>query len=318
MTARAEEPPRLTVVVACQDAARTIASCLRAFVEDARAADASLEVIAVDASTDGSAEIAADTLPGARVVRLPSTSLVPELWSAGVRLARGKAIALTSAHCVPAPGWVQAMLAARARGCGGTGGAIECAPGASIVDRAIYFTRYSAHMPPFASGEANDLAADNACYDAAALRLFPAFLDGPFWEPFLHAQMRARGIPLCRDPAAQVTYAHSYPVGRFLAQRFVHGWHFGAMRAHGESAARSWLRVAAFPLLPPLLFSRVVRRVWAHPRRRAPFLAAAPLVLAFLSAFAAGECCAALLAATRALTRRAPQAQANSGTPGRA
>jgi glycosyl transferase family 2 len=315
MTTPTQETPRLSIVVACQDAAGTIASCLHMLVEGTRAADVACEVIVADASTDGSAQIAADTLAGARIERLPPTSLVPELWSAGIRVARGAAIALTTAHCVPARGWVKAMLEARARGCGGTGGAIECAPGASIVDRAIYFTRYSAYIPPFAAGEVSDLPADNACYDAAALRLFPAFADGPFWEPFLHAQMRARGIRLCRDPAAQVTYVHSCGVGRFLAQRWVHGWHFGTMRSHAESATRSLVRAAAFPLVPPLLFLRVARRVWAHPSRRAPFLGAAPLVLLFLSAFAAGECCAALAAAARAPGRRAPQPETKSGAP---
>lgn len=313
MTGLAQQSPRLSVVVACQNAARTIALCLRALVEDARGADVSCEVIVADASTDCSAEIAASAVAGVKILRLPSASLVPELWSAGIRMAQGRAIALTSAHCVPAMGWVRAMLEARTRGYGGTGGAIECAPGASIVDRAIYFTRYSAYMPPFEAAEASDLPADNACYDAALLRRFPAFLEGPFWEPFLHAEMRARGIRLCRDPAPQVTYVHSYGVGRFLVQRFVHGWHFGTMRAHTESAVRSLMRAAAFPLLPPLLLSRVTRRVWAHPSRRAPFLQAASLVFLFLSAFAAGECCAALVAAGRAPGRRATEPQAESG-----
>lgn len=294
-----EAAPRLSVVVASQDAGPTIEACLRAIADDVRAAGIDAEILVVDASRDGSAERGAAVLPGARIVHRPPASLVPELWSAGVAAARGSAVALTTAHCVPAAGWTRALLAALADGYGAVGGAIDCAPAASLLDRAIYYTRYSAYLRPFPAADAADLPADNAAYDAAALRRFPAYVEGPFWEPFLHADMRREGIRLRVDPAAVVTYVHSHGIARFVAQRFAHGWHFGAMRARGESAALSLARAAAFPLIPFLLLARVARRVWTRPAHRLPFLCALPLVTLFLGTFAAGECSAAFVAALR-------------------
>lgn len=292
--------PRLSVVVASQDAERTIFACLEALRRDAEDARVSLELVVADASRDRSAEIARG-FPGARVLRLPATTLVPSLWSAGIAVARGTAIAVTTAAVVPARGWVLAMLDALATGASGVGGAIECAPGASIVDRAIYFTRYSAYMLPFPAVAADDLPGDNACYDATALRRFRKYVEGPFAEPFLHADMRRAGYRLRREPAAVVAYVHSYPWWRFLKLRFQHGWGFGIDRAEREPAARSAVRALSFPLVVVLLVSRVFARGWSRRERRRDLIVSLPLVVLFLSSFAAGECLGALTGALRRL-----------------
>ena len=98
------------------------------------------------------------------------------------------------------------MLKIIASGYGRAGGAIVCHEGASVLDRAIYFTRYTAYLPRFEATDVDDLPGDNACYDAATLRRFPSYLEDAFWEPFLHAAMRRAGIRLRIDPQPTITY----------------------------------------------------------------------------------------------------------------
>lgn len=288
---------RLSAVIASQDAEQTIADCLGGLLADANRAGVELEIVVADGSLDRSRERARRACPAARILELSPQSLVPELWSSGIGAAHGTAIALTTAHCIPQPGWVNGMLEILADGYGGAGGGIRCDARAKMLDRAIYFTRYSAYLPPFPAADAEDLPGDNACYDASTLRRFPAYIEGAFWEPFLHAEMRGAGIRLRIDPRPAVTYVHSYPFARFTRLRFAHGWHFGRERGRGESRHRSLARGLIFPLLPPLLVARVIRRVSTRGAADKRFWLCLPLVTLFLASFAAGECSAALSAA---------------------
>jgi glycosyltransferase involved in cell wall biosynthesis len=294
-----EGRPRISVVVASQDAEATIVECIGALARDAGAVEVAVELIVADGSRDRSLPLVHAAFPQVRIVSQPPGTLVPELWSAGLRVARGELVGITTAHCVPVEGWIQAMIAAHGHGCAGVGGPIDCDRRAGFVDRAIYFTRYSAYMPPLAARDVADLPGDNASYDAAVLRQFPAYVDGVFWEPFLHAEMRRAGLRLCLDPRPVVRYVRSHAVAPFLTLRFAHGWHFGAVRARGEAAARCLARAAAFPLVPLVLAVRIITRTRARPAARRQLLAVLPLVFLFLSAFAAGECLAALAGAFR-------------------
>jgi hypothetical protein len=291
-----QSPPWFSLVLAALNAERTIVPCLEAWLDDLNGAGVSFEIIVADGSTDASAECAAAACPEAQIIRMGAGHLIPELWSRALAGARGSIVGVATAHCIPVPGWTRAMLAAHALGYRGIGGAIECAGSASIVDRAIYFTRYSSYMLPFSAREVDDLPGDNVCYDGATLRQFPAYIEGPFWEPFLHAEMRRDGIPLRMDPAAVVTYVHSFGAREFLRQRFAHGWHFGRMRSHSQTATRRLLVALSYPLLVAIVTWRVARRVWHHTGQRRHLLKALPLVTLFLGSFLAGECTATLLA----------------------
>jgi hypothetical protein len=53
-------------------------------------------------------------------------------------------------------------------------------------------------------------------------------------------------------------------------------------------------KVVKSPLVPLVLFARVARRVVARPRLAGPFLWAAPVLLLFFAAWAAGEAAGAI------------------------
>jgi glycosyltransferase involved in cell wall biosynthesis len=300
----ASERPTFSAVVASLNAERTIVQCLRALQVELSAAGVSFEIVVADSSIDRSAELAATECPKARIIRLPSTHLIPELWSRAIDVARGSIIGVTTAHCVPARGWASAMLAANASGFPGVGGAIECAPNASSVDRAIYFTRYSAYMLPFAAREVEDIPGDNSCYDSAVLRHFPSYIEGPFWESFLHRDMRREGIKLKMDPAPIVVYVHSFGTLEFVRQRFIHGWHFGATRSLTQSNLQRWFRALSFPLTLAVVVSRAARRVWRHSEQRGNLVKALPLMTIFFGSYVAGECAASVFGARRSETER--------------
>ena len=129
MALSGESRPALSVVVGSHNAMASIVECLEALERQRDGLDA--EIIVVDNSTDGSDSVIAHRFRSVRLLRLESATFIPELWEAGIRLSTGAVVALTTAHCVPAPNWMRAILEAhedeRYVGIGGADAA-ECLP----------------------------------------------------------------------------------------------------------------------------------------------------------------------------------------------
>jgi len=278
--------PGLSVVIASDRADVTLRECLESIV--AQAESDSVQVLVVGGSGDGDAARVAWRFPGVEHAEGPSGALVPQLWALGIARCRAPIVALTSARCVPGPGWVTAIR--RAHGApAAVGGAIEPDPEGDLRAWAVFFCRYAAHLPTRPAGPVAELAADNASYrrqDLEACR--DAWADG-FWEPPVHAALRARGVPLRFEPDIVVRHRGRPAPGTFLRQRMRHGRAYGAWRAGTEHAGARALRVLASPAVPALLLGRIVRRVWPTVRYRWRLLASLPLVSVFIGAWTLGE-----------------------------
>lgn len=286
-----ETRPPVSVVVGALDAAETIGPCLDRLVPQCEALGA--ELVVVDGSSDGTNAIARAHAPAVRVLR-SSRRHIPEFWAEGIAASRGEVVALTTAHAVPAANWLDALLREHRAGHVGVGGAVACAPEAGWVDWAVYLCRYSAFMPPFEAREVPEIAGDNASYRRDALEAVSDSWRAGFWEPPVHAALRARGGTLWLSPAVVVEHRRSFSARAFLRNRWEHGRQYGHDRAAGAGCLGRWALAARTPLVPAVLLARVGRRVFASGHHLGAFVAASPLLLAFYAAWAAGEAVGAL------------------------
>jgi len=278
--------PRWSIVVASHDARASVAECLESLCPQL---DSETELLVVDNSTDGTAEVLRDRFPTLSVLHLPPSALIPELWAAGIRASRGEAVALTTAHCVPSEHWAATMRDALAGPAAGVGGAIDNDPHGSAADWAVYFCRYAPYMPPVREGFVAEIAGDNAAYKRRAIDACAgAWRDG-FWEATVHAALRQAGERLWLAPGALIRHKHSFDVAGFLRQRFVHGMRYGRDRGREIGIGGRWLRALASPLVPAVLLFRIVRQVRRKRRHGKQLARSAPLLLAFLLAWTAGE-----------------------------
>jgi hypothetical protein len=215
-------------------------------------------------------------------------SLVPELWSAGIRAAKGDIVALTIASMVPAPDWIQAIRREH-EGHDAVGGAIEPGPDLRASDWAEYFCRYAQDMLPFQSHPCLDLPGDNAAYKLAVLeQVEDAYRDG-FWEPVVHRRLAARGVQPWHSPEVVVHHGRSAGWAGFLRQRLAHGRAHGRQRGARFGMLRNVAGVAGSPLVPALLVYRAAREVIGRRRFRFRLVIALPYLLLFGLAWAVGE-----------------------------
>ena len=278
-------PRELSVVVGSLDGAGTIRDCLQALKAACTGLDA--EIIVADASADDSARLARESLPDARVLSLPMGTLVPSLWGAGLREARGRVVAFTIAQCVVDPGWARALLDGIQGGAVGVGGRLAVRRGSSATGRATFYLRYSAWLS-VADGPATEIAGDNAAYDHAALRSVREASGAAFWEVEAHARFRAAGQRLVVHPGATAWFTDRTPLGTMAARRFAHGRHSGAFRVRSGIRTR-WQMVLGAPLVPFVLLVRVARRVARAPGHMAGFATSLGAFFVLAAAWAAGE-----------------------------
>ncbi len=93
------ENPKLSVVVASQNARRSAADCLQEI--ESQCTGNTVEIIVVDNSTDGTQDIIAREFPQVKLIRAPTDKLIPELWGMGIGESFGNYVAVTTTHFVP-------------------------------------------------------------------------------------------------------------------------------------------------------------------------------------------------------------------------
>lgn len=281
------EKPKLSVVVASQNAAGSIVECLRSIRNQIN--NGNVEILVIDNSTDGSAEIVKREFPMIKLSEVDNDKLIPELWGIGINESRGDYVALTTSHFVPAENWVSKVLFAHEQPYAGIGGAIENEERAGAVSWAVFFCRYSPYMLPFGECEVDDFAADNASYKRCNLEEVKDAMQDGFWETFVHKEMRRKGMVLLKSPEIIVRHQRSFTFSAFMFQRFWHGRQFSETRVINMPTYRRLAFVLLSPLIPIVYLFRITRRVISRRRNIDRFLWSLPILGLFLLSWSAGE-----------------------------
>jgi hypothetical protein len=251
--------------------------------------DGEMEIVVVDNSTDGTAEVIRTRFPEIKLIVERPSALIPELWTVGIRQTTGTIIAITTAHCIPERDWLFQILKAHEVPVPAVGGAIENDKSARVLDWAIYFCRYSPYMLPFSQGAVPEIAGDNASYKRPYLDRFRHFWQDGFWEPAVHAELKKAGFRLLLVPSIIIRHKRSFGFSAFMKQRFHHGMKFGRERASRFSVTKRAAYILLSPVIPFLSLIRITSQVVSKQRYIAQLLLSFPLLGLFLLAWTLGE-----------------------------
>jgi GT2 family glycosyltransferase len=278
-----------SIVIASFRESALLDACLTAALAEARTLGA--EVVVARAHAD--AAVVAERYPGVRVVAVNPGAPLPEVRGRGVAAASGDPVALTEDHCVPAPGWLAALAAARQRGADVAGGGMAHSPTSRVLDWGAYFSEYGffSFARPATTGVPLITGA-NVAYGRAWVAEIAQWMIEGAWENVVHDRLAARQARFEFVPAAQVRHQHRYRFAAFCRDRFEHGRDYARDRLQ-ERGSNRWVRALLTPALAPVLFRRVM--VASAGESPAAFWKASPFTFAFLSAWAAGEAAGNLL-----------------------
>ncbi len=278
-------PAKLSIIVGVQHAQDNLPDIVRALRPGARP-EMELIVCHTPADPDVPALLGGNQI---RIVCSPEGSLIPHLWRDGILAASGERVGTTTAHCIPAADWVDALLAADLGQTAVLAGTIENDPEADAKGRAIFLQRYAVFAPPQAKREVHNPAADNALYRRSDLLRHRDLLQRGFWEPSFHDRFRAEGLHLALDPSLRVVHRNRYSARQYMGQRLAHGREFGLARASSRPLPQRLLLVLLAPGVFPLVLSRILRRALGKPALRKQLATAWFWLPVFLLAWVVGE-----------------------------
>jgi hypothetical protein len=278
-------PIVLSIIVGVQHAQDNVTEILRAV---APALHPEVELLFCHTAADPDLPALVGAQSQIRIISGPAGSMIPHLWRDGILAARGERVATTTAHCIPAEGWVEALVAADLLNAA-YGGIIENDANADPKARAIFLLRYWAFAPPEAKREVRELAADNAVYRRSDLLRHEDLLQRGFWEPSFHSRFHGEGIRLVLDPTLRVIHRNRYSARAFVAQRFAHAREFAVSRARKQSFLVNLLRVLAAPVVFIVLMKRIVDASRRKPELRKELKGARIWLAIFTLSWVAGE-----------------------------
>lgn len=207
----------------------------------------------------------------------------------GLALARGRLVAMTEEHAVPAPDWCRQILAAHEQPYAVIGGVID-----NGVDRAmnwaLYYCDFGRYGHPLPSGPAEYASDVNLAYKRRALEAARDVWRDAYHETNVHWTLRARGEVVFLDPR-MVVHEHRPAIGLCRAYRERVEWAriFAETRVAEYGMWRCLAYAAGTPVLPALLLLRVARHMSRQGRSIGQMAKTLPLALFLLTGWAYGE-----------------------------
>lgn len=292
---------QLSVVVTVVDGGGALDRCLSALA--AQRDVPRLEVIvpwdatipdteAIVARYPGVNALSLGTLPTRRPAASPAGQheLYDRRRTAGLAAATGELVAILEDRGVPRITWASiAVHLHAALPHAAIGGAIEHGRGGTL-NWAVYFCDFGRYQAPFTPGPRPYVSDVNICYKAGALAATRDLWREQYHETTVHWALQRAGETLYLTPDLVVDEVRDgLRLPALLTERVGWGRLFAYTRARERSLGRRLALAAASPLLPIVLFARLLRDRVIRRRALGDFARAAPAILLLLGAWSVGE-----------------------------
>lgn len=274
----------LTVVIASVNGFPYLGRCLDSLTSGSLVP----EIIVADWTDETSRARVRDGWPEVRLLSFDEPMAVPELRAAGIAAARTPYVALIEDHCVVRKEWAQRIVDAHERGHAVVGGPVRNAAVGRLRDWAAFFCEYSDFMEPVPEGRTAALVGMNVSYDRAAIAAMDDLLREGRWETWLHPRLLEAGFTFYSDPGVVIDHLKDFDIREFASQRYHYARSHAGMR-NRELGPRRIVYVLGSPLIVPLMYRRIANNIRSRRRHRVRFALATPLLLLYLSVWAAGE-----------------------------
>ncbi len=283
--------PTMSVIVVAEG----YSECLQLTLESlgAQTIASELECILVTRSKDGLARVegAALGLHSLRVVEDGAMDDAGKAKAAGVWAARAPLVAFVEDHSHPDPGWAEALVKAYASAPYATVGPVVLnANPASNASWGCFLVYYGMYMQAQAAEQIRHLPGNQSSYRRQVLLEYgPRLPDMLQAEITLHAELRARGMPLHQEPEAKIFHLNYSRIGPALREYYLASRVFAAQRRRRWGPARRVVYACGSPLLPLVRLKRILGQAGRAGLRLRIVGGAVWPALLILCAGAAGE-----------------------------
>lgn len=207
----------------------------------------------------------------------------------GLRLSRGRIVAMTEDHARPADDWVKQIIAAHEQPYDVIGGAVE--NGLDFpLNRAWYYCDFGRYGRPFERGEVSFVSDVNLAYKRSALTATYDLWHESYQETTVHWAMLARGNKLFLDDRPVVFQMRPrLKFGQVITERLNWGRVFAETRANNLTAPYRFLFSIGTLFLPLVMSSRVLRHMRRQGQTIVTIISTLPIAFVLLIGWSIGE-----------------------------
>ena len=207
----------------------------------------------------------------------------------GLKQSRGRIIAMTEDHALPADDWVRKVLAAHEQPYAVIGGAVQNAVDTPL-NRAWYYCDFGRYGLPLESKKAVYVTDVNLAYKREALMAVQEVWIEAYHETAVHSAIRSRGGSLFLDGRMVVFQKRrAMPFRRAVSERVEWGRVFAETRSKDLSPLRRLMFAAGTPLLPAVLLARAFRHMRRQRQTLRSLTSTLPAAFLLLCGWSCGE-----------------------------
>lgn len=284
------EKTQLSIIIASYDSGHLIERCLESLKN--QNTDQPFEIVVVNSSSDGVANLIKETFPDVRLYQFPERKFCGDARNFGLSVAKGEIIAFIDADCRAGNNWVDHIIRAHQSPPLAIGGAIANGNPESPVGWAAYFCEFSKWMPGSPVTNMADIAGANMSYKKKAFEEYGLFIEGTYSsDTEFHWRLSRNKNCLQFVPSILVFHHNIDQFGRFLRHEFEHGRSFARVRMNSQDFSE-WRRLfyGTFSfLIPGWLLLKIGLRNLRNRIYLFHFLKASPLLTLGLISWSLGE-----------------------------
>ncbi len=257
-------PPEVTIVVPAYRGRATILSCLGSIQK--AAVGWRCEVIVVESSGDGAAELVRGHFPGVTVIASPIRLSAGKARNEGLARARARWVLCVDQDCLVPEDWIGRLVGLLQQpGPGAAGGSIAVANPSNLSGWCVYFVEFLGHFPSRAAvRDDNFLIGANSAWHSEVVSKV-RFPDQTLGEDLLLSEeVRRMGLAVRYDPQITVRHHNREGWGEFV--RYCRAMGMAAAVDQGQMGAKSITVLRRMPSLsfaiPLVRLPRIAVRLW--------------------------------------------------------
>ena len=209
--------------------------------------------------------------------------------AAGLQVSRGRIVAMTEDHVLPARDWCHQILAAHECPAAVIGGAIE-----NGIDRPLnwawYYCDFGRYGRPMTNREPEYVSDVNVSYKRAELMEIYEVWCHSYHETTVHWALRDRGVKLLlNEKIAVFQHRPTVSLKKAWFERFAWGRIFAETRSCRLNVSKRFGLAAGTIFLPILLLLRIIRHMLRQKRTARQLTSVLPFAIFLLAGWAVGE-----------------------------
>ena len=209
--------------------------------------------------------------------------------AAGLQISRGRIVAMTEDHALPASDWCRQIQAAHENPAAVIGGAIENGID-NPLNWAWYYCDFGRYGQPLKDYKAEYVSDVNVSYKRSALLEISDVWRNAYQETTVHWALSERGVKLLLNEKI-VVFQHRPKISLKDAwfERVAWGRIFAETRTARLNAAQRLGLAAGTCFLPIILLQRIIRHMFRQKRTARQMTSALPFAIFLLTGWSVGE-----------------------------